>query len=167
MSIKKNQIKLYQVRKVKICALTFLVVILSISCMEQNNQICEDSTPVGSDITALFVDDFNCTLKKLTEQDQVTFKIRSQNELVEWLSCGSSLPDIDFDQEFIFGGRIKSYKCGHLNELVAENWCDNLKVKVIIQPQDCMAITDVYFFVALPIEYVKYDLKFDIINLDL
>lgn len=145
-------------RNRQIIIITLLLIFSTVACLEQNNQVCEESIPIGLDITNLMLENHQCALNQLTEQDQVTFKIRSQNELEEWLSCDSS-PDIDFDQEFVFGGRIKSYGCGFLHELVSEKRCDNVKVKVIIQPQDCMAITDVYFFVALPMAFVNSPLS--------
>jgi hypothetical protein len=153
-------------RNKQIIIISLLLIFSTVACLEQNNQVCEESILIGTDITTLMLENHQCTLNQQTEQDQVTFKIRSQNELEDWLSCNSSLPDIDFDQEFIVGGRVKSYGCGHLLELVSKKWCDNLKVKVIIRPQDCLAITDVYFFVALPVVFVNSEVEIDVINLE-
>lgn len=164
--IEKHKTKLRHVREVKLLVSTFLVILLSVACIEQNNQICEESIPVGTDITALLVDERNCFLKEKAEQDLVTFKITSSSELEEWLTCQTPLTEIDFENEFVVGGRVKSYECGRFKELFSERMCNKVKVELKIQPQDCAAIKDVLFFVSLPLEYLDTDVEFEFINVE-
>jgi hypothetical protein len=102
----------------------------------------------------------------MAEQDLVTVKITSSSELEEWLTCQTQLNEVDFENEFIFGGRVKSYECGRFMELISERECDVIKIKVSIEPLICGAVTDVLFFVALPLEYIDTDVEFEFINVE-
>ncbi|MCC5938524.1 MAG: hypothetical protein JJU34_14690 [Lunatimonas sp.] len=164
--IEKYKTKRRQVGKVKILVSTFLVIFLLVACIEQSNQVCDESIPVGSDITALLVGEHNCTLIEKAEQDLVTVKITSTSELEDWLTCQTPLTEIDFENEFIVGGRVKSYECGRFKELFSERMCNKVKVELKIQPQDCAAITDVLFFVSLPLEYLDTDVEFEFKNVE-
>ena len=124
--IEKYKTKRRQVGKVKILVSIFLVIFLLVACIEQNNQVCDESIPVGSDVTALLVGEHNCTLREKAEQDLVTVKITSQSELEEWLTCQISISEIDFENEFIVGGRVKSYECGRFKELFSERMCNKV-----------------------------------------
>ncbi|MFD2035732.1 hypothetical protein ACFSKL_13090 [Belliella marina] len=157
---------LHQVGKLKFQASTSLVIFLSAACMEQNNQICDESIPIGSDVTDLLVDNHKCNLAEQNEQDLATFKITSQSEFEELLTCQSPQIKIDFENEFIVGGQVKSYQCGSFKEAFSEKKCNKIKIGVNIQPQDCTGITDVLFFVSLPIEYINNDLEFEIVYLE-
>jgi hypothetical protein len=165
--IEKYKTKRRQVGKVKILVSAILVIFLSVACIEQNNQICEESIPVGSDITALLVGEHNCTLREKAEQDLVTVKFTSPGELEEWLTCQTQLSDVDFENEFIVGGRVKSYECGRFMELISKRECDEIKIKVSIEPLICGAVTDVLFFVSLPLGYIDTDVEFEFINFEL
>ena len=164
--IEKHKTKMRHVREVKLLVSTLLVILLSVACIEQNNQICEESIPVGTDITALLVDERNCFLKEKAEQDLVTFKITSSSELEEWLTCQTPLTEIDFENEIVVGGRVKSYECGHFKEMISERECDVIKIKVSIEPLICGAVTDVLFFVSLPLEYLNTEVEFAFINVE-
>ncbi|AFL84114.1 hypothetical protein Belba_1500 [Belliella baltica DSM 15883] len=165
--IEKYKKILHQIVKLKFLVSTPLVIFLSAACMEQNNQVCEESTPIGFDITALLVDELDCVLIEQTEQDQQTFKITSQSKFEELLTCQTPLTEIDFENEFIVGGQVKSYQCGSFKEAFSERKCDKIKIGVNIQPQDCTGITDVLFFVSLPIEYLDSDVEFEFIKFEL
>lgn len=165
--IEKYKKILHQVVKLKFLVSIPLVIFLTAACMEQNNQVCEESTPIGFDITALLIDELDCVLIEQSDQDQQTFKITSQSEFEELLTCQTPLTEIDFENEFIVGGRVKSYECGRFKELFSERMCNKVKVELKIQPQDCAAITDVLFFVSLPLEYLDTDVEFEFINFEL
>jgi len=145
--------------------LAIMIMFSAVSCIDNNTLGCEEATPIGTDITSLLVSDNSCTLRKRAEQDEVIFKIQSQQDLEEWLDCETSLPQVDYTQQFIVGGRVKSYECGFLEGLSSEVGCKIIKLKITIQPLICAAITDVYFFTALPIAYVNNEIEYEIINL--
>lgn len=165
--IEKYKKILHQVVKLKFLVSIPLVIFLSAACMEQNNQVCEESTPIGFDITALLIDELDCVLIEQSEQDQQTFKITSQSEFEELLTCQTPLTEIDFENEFIVGGRVKSYECGRYKELISKRECDVIKINVSIEPLICGAVTDVLFFVSLPLEYLDTDVEFEFVNFEL
>lgn len=165
MSKIKEEIILMPLRSVKTLVLAILIIISSVSCIDNDSLECEEATLIGTDITSLLVSDNSCTLRKRVEQDEVIFKIQSQQKLEEWLDCEISLPLIDYSQQFIVGGRVKSYECGLLEGLSSEVGCNKIKLTITIQPLICAAITDVYFFTALPIAYVNNEVEYEIINL--
>ena len=124
--IENYKTKRCQIGNLKILVSIFLLIFLLVACIEQNNQVCNESIPVGSDITAQLVGEHNCTLREMAEQDLVTVKITSQSELEEWLTCQISISEIDFENEFIVGGRVKSYECGRFKELFSERMCNKV-----------------------------------------
>ncbi len=161
LTLKKMETELCHMRKANLFISTCLILFLSATCMERNDELCNDPTPVGSDITSLLADDLNCELIKQTDQDQVTFKITSQGELEEWLTCQPPLTDIDFENELIVGGQVKSYECGQFYELISEKECNEIKIRVSILPRICGAITDVFFFASLPLENLNTDMEYE------
>jgi len=134
--IEKYKAKRCQVGKVDLLVSMILVIFLSVACIDQNIQLCNESIPVGSDITALLVSQHNCTLREKAEN------------------------------EFIVGGRVKSYECGRFMELISERECDVIKIKVSIEPLICGAVTDVLFFASLPLEYIDTDIEFEFKNVE-
>ncbi|MEQ8552784.1 MAG: hypothetical protein RLO12_20330 [Fulvivirga sp.] len=146
---------------IKILLFTFLPFLMAAGC-EDANTSCGEPGISGTDLTDSLVNDLKCSLKKLTDQDEVTFSIKSQDEWNEWLNCETAESAIDFTEEFIVGGRYRSYQCGYLKDFQLTDECEAVRVEVIVEARDCEAITEVYFFHSIPLNYSERKIEFTI-----
>ncbi|MBT0811875.1 hypothetical protein KIH41_11360 [Litoribacter ruber] len=93
------------------------------------------------------------------DADEVVVVIRNQADLNRHIQCESLRININFEESFLIAGKIRSYDCGYLAEQNTVLDCGRLVHKVLVQSEDCQAITVVPFLVVIPRSLVDYEVS--------
>ncbi|WP_009033907.1 hypothetical protein [Indibacter alkaliphilus] len=128
----------------------------------------EDSAP---QVLTFFEDEFEnfpWSLQNINLDDkEVNLVIKTQAEYEKYFISSKDLPDIDFGKFIILAGRYRHHQCAVFDRQQILLCDSRLFYKVRIIPQDCQAITDVFYSAVIERKYEDLPIIFNVNLIDL
>ena len=161
MSVKQKK---YNTIKTLLNTIVILLFLTHLGGCAEEIQNCDGDN--AQQLQTFYNDEFSnipCSLQSIDNSDkEVNLIIKTQADYEKYFICSFQPPAVDFDKYFILAGRYRHHQCAVFDSqqtLLCEN---KLFYKVRMLPQDCQAITNVFYFAVIDRQHVNLPVVFDV-----
>lgn len=99
------------------------------------------------------------------DKSEVNLIIKSEKDFNKYLISRNGFPGIDFSKNVLLCGRKTYMHCVRLDSVNVVEMCNKIQHRVYIREGICGAITDIYYFTLVPVNYSKK--KIDFVNTEI